>query len=42
MNHNRQDLDKKRVILTCNAQRIEILCDIKFIEFCPICGERVV
>ena len=40
--HNKNVLDKNRTILTCNAQRIEILCDAKFIDFCPICGEIII
>ena len=34
--------NNRRLILECGIYRIEILCNLKVIEFCPCCGEKIV
>jgi hypothetical protein len=41
MLHNITLQEQKRTILVCGSERIEILCNKFYIEFCPICGDKI-
>jgi hypothetical protein len=39
--HFKFNEQNKRLILECGSERMEIFCNLRFIEFCPICGEKI-
>lgn len=39
--HTKWSEGEKRLIIECGTFRVEIICKITYIEFCPICGEKI-